>query len=579
MLTYFPAIYPDELLYSVLARYHRHTGARSDAQTMGALFGRRTVVANIDLPGALNCLAEQIPPARGLHLDRILDELTLLPYYMAFQSSAVRSMVRARLRRGEVDGLHVKLGMAAFRAGRVTRLRFCRACLEEMELRQGEGYWRRVHQLPGVLICPDHGITLQESDVLLTGCSRHSFVTPDQGNCPPTAYALAADANSFVLLQRVARASAALLERTREGRSPEAWTMHYRAWMESVGLAFSSRRMKLADLDQGLRHHFGAVLSLLPGVMDGDRFAGDWPAALLHRRHKARHPLLHLLLEDFLTARSPAPAPAPFGVGPWPCRNPLHGRSNSRHATLREVHSNRDHVVGVFACSCGYAYTRSYHAETQQVGPPRFQSYGPRLVPELRRCLDEHWSLRAIGRRLALDPSTVVRLAAAAGLATPWTSRPARASRSSQGRPLQPSALCRRAMRPQGARQRAGRIDWPQRDQMLVERVAAAAGQIRAQRPPVRVTTARIERQLGVRGWIEKRRAKLPLTNRRLQQLSESLLEFQRRRIAWVADEVDHDGLARVPWRVMRRAGLTAKHLPMIASILTRMDQRRGDAR
>lgn len=574
MLAYFPAIYPDELLYSVLARYHQHTCARSELQTMEALFGRRLVVTNIALPGALDRLAERLPPGRGLHAERILDTLTPWPYYVAFQPPTMRADARARMCQGQVDGLHMELGLAAFRAGRVTRLRFCRACLEEMREHQGEAYWRRVHQLPSVLSCPDHGTALQQSDVRLSECSRYALVVPDDTNCPLTAPHLVSDLSLLPVLQRLTEASAALLRGGRTARTPEGWVAFYRAWMESVGLALSPRRMNLINLGCGLRRHFGAVLSLFPGVMNGERFAGDWPEALVHHRPVARHPLLHLLLEDFLAQRPVVSAP--FGAGPWRCRNPLHRRPRTGSVTLKDRHANRGHVVGVFTCACGYVYTRSYCAQTKQIGPPRFQSYGPRFAPALQRCLREHWSLRATARLLALDPATVVRLARSQGIATPWKGSSRKSARSLHDHPVRRTAQSRRAKHPGAMPARKARIDWGQRDRALAERVTRAAAQIRRHRPPVRVTPTRIERQLDGRGWFDKRQAKLPLTSERLRQLTESVEDFQRRRIAWMADEISHEGLARVPWRVMRRAGLTAKHLPMITSVLSRMDGRFG---
>ena len=39
MLSFFPFPYPDELWYSVIARYHTHSGALSWQATMAALFG------------------------------------------------------------------------------------------------------------------------------------------------------------------------------------------------------------------------------------------------------------------------------------------------------------------------------------------------------------------------------------------------------------------------------------------------------------------------------------------------------------------------------------------------------------
>ena len=86
--------------------------------------------------------------------DRMIDELTLLPYYTGFQPEGVSRRARIAMKSGQTDGLFDRLGMAAFRVGRVTRLRFCPECLREMQARYGETYWRRDRQLPGVLLCP-----------------------------------------------------------------------------------------------------------------------------------------------------------------------------------------------------------------------------------------------------------------------------------------------------------------------------------------------------------------------------------------------------------------------------------------
>ncbi|MBI5922893.1 MAG: TniQ family protein [Betaproteobacteria bacterium] len=81
MLAYFPAPYRDELLYSVLARYCRHVGSPATKQALLALFGNGRVIASFDLPGHLDALAERIPAKCGLSVDRMIDELTLYPYF------------------------------------------------------------------------------------------------------------------------------------------------------------------------------------------------------------------------------------------------------------------------------------------------------------------------------------------------------------------------------------------------------------------------------------------------------------------------------------------------------------------
>ena len=78
MLAYFPAIYPNELLYSVLARYHLHMGLPPVALTLESLFGNRKTVAAFDLPGNLQALADRIPPQRKLTVAYMIEHLTLV---------------------------------------------------------------------------------------------------------------------------------------------------------------------------------------------------------------------------------------------------------------------------------------------------------------------------------------------------------------------------------------------------------------------------------------------------------------------------------------------------------------------
>lgn len=58
MLTYFPQTYPDELLYSVLARYHQHVCPGGVKQNLAELFGSRSVRAAVDLQTGLGALSD-----------------------------------------------------------------------------------------------------------------------------------------------------------------------------------------------------------------------------------------------------------------------------------------------------------------------------------------------------------------------------------------------------------------------------------------------------------------------------------------------------------------------------------------
>ncbi|PZQ31282.1 MAG: hypothetical protein DI562_05555 [Stenotrophomonas acidaminiphila] len=568
MLAYFPQIYPGELLYSVLARYHRHMGTPSPIQSMEALFGRRLIVASVDLPGYLQVLADRLPPNFGWTADRIIDELTLLPYYTAFQPPSVERLARKAMLRGQTDGLLMRLGMAAFRVGRVTRLQFCSSCLRQMQERHGEYYWRRDHQLPGVLVCPDHGCSLQTSTVAVTARGRHTHVAADRKTCRWNAPAKVRGTTAVqsASLQRLAQASRVLLELREPTRTRAEWTRYYRQGVQRAGLAYSVRRVDQQRLQQQFREHHRGALKLLPELMAGQSIRGDWLPAMVRKHRNAFHPFQHVLLQDFLDKQEEHASP--FGKGPWPCLNPLARHRGKPKISEVGVHRNHGHQVGVFACNCGYVYTRSYYEGSGTIGPPRFQAYGPMLAPVMGELIGQRHSLRAVAHRLELDPKTVVKLAGALGLATPWKSRP-------EGKAKKRIPL--RAIVDQPIRKSRGnrdsvclRFDWDELDKQVGRQVKRAAQEIRSQVPLVRVSTLQIERHCWNRGWLSKRAGKLPMAMQCLRDVVESVEQFQHRRLGWVIQEMDQADEPLQVWRILRRSGLKATHADLVKLLLGR---------
>lgn len=154
MLAYLPALYPDELLYSLLARTYRHGGWRSQKQAQEEFFGFRNVRPGVFLWGSLNRLASRIPPHRGLTAERLARNTTLLHYLTAFQLPVVRQWALSALtcEIGRADAVHARLGLVASSVRLPDVLRYCPVCRTEMLDHYGELYWRRDHQLPGAII-------------------------------------------------------------------------------------------------------------------------------------------------------------------------------------------------------------------------------------------------------------------------------------------------------------------------------------------------------------------------------------------------------------------------------------------
>lgn len=569
----FPEIYPDEMLYSVLGRYARNVGDPGPAATALDLFGDRTVIASFDLPGRLGDLAERLPRNRGLDIATLIHRTTLYPYYTAFSSANLRADLVGAMA-GSTSGYHLRLGIAAFTTARTTTLRFCPACHQEMTAAHGEPYWRRAHQIPGVLVCPDHGLPLRVSRVSCEKDNRHAFQVVDDVTCPDGALPLIRTQDPVVLrtLRDVAEASVALLKNPPPPTTFEEIGHGYRQRVEAAGFMRSRRKVDQQRLIAAFRAHFGAALGLLPSDDPGSGDTDGWLAAMTRKQRKAVHPFRHILIDLFLSAQGAvgdtvSRPPSAFGRGPWSCRNPLAEHYGQAVVVDLEWYRNREATVGVFTCRCGYAFTRGID-RAGVLGPPRYRAFGPGLKEHLSGWIAEGLSLRAIARRLALDPKTVANEAKRLSLDVPWTC----ASIKPLGAIL--DGVCLPVRNRPAQKRRAGpRREWPAIDRELVIRLQHFKAVILDEYPPVRASAAELERRLGHRDWLRKRRHNLPGANAFVEAHQESVLDFQHRRLARVIHALSIEG-SPTAWQALKAAGLTGEWVPVAENMLVAADIR-----
>ncbi len=291
MLTYFPSALPDELLYSRLARYHLHTCSTSPKQTLDDLFGDRSVRASIDLQCHLGALSARMP-AKARQTPHQLACSTLLGYYSSYQPSAIVKQTEKAMIDGPAAGLHVRLGIAAGLRIPSYPLRWCPRCYAEAIKLHGEAYWRRVHQLPGVLLCPSHSEPLQNA-ALPEMRGQHAFIAASPQTCPRDTATLPDWVNNkplTQLLSEIARKSARLLAHPIIFPDFDA-AMHYcRRRLISAGLAQSSGRLRVPQLMQTAQ----SKLAPLHKVFSQTRSV-DWLIAMGRKHRHAFSPLQHFL--------------------------------------------------------------------------------------------------------------------------------------------------------------------------------------------------------------------------------------------------------------------------------------------
>ena len=148
MIGFFPAPYPDELWYSVICRYHIHSGNSCAKHTLRQLYGDNFSAPSLMLCGSVNTLLTQLPQG-FLSAKNIVMQHTFYPYYARFFPTQRKRSTYAYV----VNGNHCSV------------MRYCPVCCQEDLQLYGEPYWHRSHQLPDMRICTKHRCWLVDTDV------------------------------------------------------------------------------------------------------------------------------------------------------------------------------------------------------------------------------------------------------------------------------------------------------------------------------------------------------------------------------------------------------------------------------
>ncbi|MCG7878511.1 MAG: TnsD family Tn7-like transposition protein [Candidatus Thiodiazotropha endolucinida] len=283
---YFPKLYPDELLYSAIARCRVHLGVGSHKVLVRMLFGDSKVAAITDLPGHLTALASNT----GVSAAGLVTHHTLFPLYAPF----IPQERRHDLYQAMLSSNRPTIGLAGASMALVKWpewLRFCPACFEEMASRFGEPYWRRCWQIQGVEVCPEHGCQLLDSPVPFRRAQRHEFhaasplfIPSGDSEAPPSQDAV-----------RLAMAVEQLLAYEDE-RSPGygRWTNFYRDLANECG-ARRGRQVRAGVIWERLLASYRRDWLEANGLW-GSSGPPPWLLAIFRRHRKAFSALQHLII-------------------------------------------------------------------------------------------------------------------------------------------------------------------------------------------------------------------------------------------------------------------------------------------
>lgn len=163
MTAYFPELYEDELVYSILSRYAIHKGIAVYRSAAEELFVKPKEFPDKEFINGLQPeILERL--CKGKPLEQIIMEHTMTPYYIRFLPQEKRDKARENIVQMEGNYRNL-LAIPKMRLNRKKYLRYCPQCVKEDRERHGETYWHRKHQIYGVDVCSVHGCRLEESTI------------------------------------------------------------------------------------------------------------------------------------------------------------------------------------------------------------------------------------------------------------------------------------------------------------------------------------------------------------------------------------------------------------------------------
>src|SRR6266705_1752949 len=418
MIEHFTDPYPDEILYSVWARYSDQVQYPRKHDVFRELLGGSARSPVVEFPRYLGYFVDHLPFGHHYTVDWFIDHHTLLPFYSSFMPPERLTCVREiMINGGASNALHRKVGVIIHKTASPHWLRYCPECVEHDRNFFGECYWHRLHQVLGVEICPLHKTFLENSTVpTRRPHEARKFISAEQ-TIQAISPRKAVSSPFYNILMNIALATRYLLS-NRQGRTdPDFLRMQYHSLLLQRGFIARDGQIRVCDFLIAFTDYYPSeLLRLLHSELQQIRFPGEsWPSLIFLSRG-AQHPLRHLLVLHFLGCsveeffHQHFQPQKPFGEGPWPCLNPACEYYLQRNITSYQLKERTDRPVGRFACECGFTYTRTGPDQSPEdiFRRESILSYGPHWEMKL----SEYWADLTVSRkdilsRLGINPNTL----------------------------------------------------------------------------------------------------------------------------------------------------------------------------
>lgn len=548
-LCHLPFPYPNELLYSVIARQTIHLGSRNIPTIATDVFGRITK-PHVDIPSSLEKVSKHTRLVWGMSGEEIANRLTLFPYHARYMPPEHAKRCLRMLLSDNGGGIHAALGINGSRVKTPRFLRFCDACRKSDISKYGETYWHRSHQLAGVLVCPEHGEPLIDTKVLMRPRRYSDYADATLTTCVDAlADNSGLDEKGIINALKIAKRCQEMLLGLINLWPAENVHLSYRRAALERGFIEDPLSISQAKLENGFVSFYGESLLFKLGCEIRIGTGNSWINTIFQKHHSLFHPIEHALVQIFLEDVPLYPINL-FGLGPWKCPNPY--AQHTEEFPIKRVKifvGTQCHHVASARCRCGFRFTflRTSNEDPHLPIIHRKHGLGPTWAAEAKRLKNTGLGTSAIAKVMGIDRFTARRLIKRR--LSDYQVSPAQIVEWRQqwlkllgGAPIRgrslvyrkhqnlyrrlrrhdPKWLSTQPRRQSGNPKPRGQVNWASRDEEWARLLRAAAAKIGKEVPLARVTKNAMITQAGISTSIFAYLNRLPLCRSALSECSES---------------------------------------------------------
>ncbi len=605
MLTFFTDPYKNELLYGSIGRYHYYMGNIDYKDTLREVFRNESVIPSIELCAHLDTVANNL--GGKYTADYLINNHTIFPFYSPFMSKIRRKELIYDMKYKDGKGIYAKTGILAGSVCKKEGIYYCPLCSEVEINKYGEAYIHREHQLQGVFVCPHNGAKLKKYKVDRTNSSRLEFIRLNE-KLLDLNVEYEENKDIYEKLLKISKAAYYILNNNLYQFNKDTISEKYKEILYSKGLVTTNKRVNQRELYEEFIKFYGAeFLEIMESSIDKDN-EYNWLKVITRNLKRTVHPIRHILFINFLVDdikeffKPEINEYNPFGKSPWPCLNYV--AEHYKRNVVTELKITPDYKtrlpVGTFTCDCGFIYSRKgpdkVIGDRYKIG--RIKEFGSLWEETLKEyLLERKYGLRELARIMNCDPKTIVKFDKESGINYYETSnvrveKQKNNKKENKGIDIQaykeniliamnenPSysrtqirELCKKEYTYLYRHDKAWlleilpknisrtnidyksdkRVNWKNRDAEILNILKVQYNNLLLRDNPIRITKGNLCKEAGILTTIEKKLDKLPRTKEYLDDILESVEEFQLRRARSIVDKKIEDKEGIRLWEIQK---------------------------